>query len=121
MSTAMSPAFADISKALVSRLVNPVVLQLGTVGSCAKINFGTNSEIKTEGFTGKEYFDVVNIDRYDAIIGMPFMHRNKVVLDFDKKRILVNGHAIAGKLVDGEEADKIARCYRLRKPEGAAK
>ncbi|SJL16375.1 uncharacterized protein ARMOST_19897 [Armillaria ostoyae] len=113
-STAMSPAFVDISKVLVSRLLNPVVLQLGTVGSRAKINFGTNTEIKTEGFQGREYFDVVNIDKYDAIIGTPFMHRNKVVLNFKRKRIVINGHPIAGKIIDGEEADKIARRYRLQ-------
>ncbi len=40
-STAMSPTFADISKAVIAQLRNPVVLQLGTVGSWAKINFGT--------------------------------------------------------------------------------
>ncbi|KAK0432736.1 hypothetical protein EV421DRAFT_1742118 [Armillaria borealis] len=54
-STAMSPAFVDISKVLVSCLLNPVVLQLGTIGSCAKINFSTNTEIKIEGFQGREY------------------------------------------------------------------
>ncbi|SJK99800.1 uncharacterized protein ARMOST_03111 [Armillaria ostoyae] len=107
--TAMSPAFADISKATVSRLHNPVVLQLGTVGSRAKINFGTYSNIDSEGFTGPEYFDVVNIDRYDVIVGTPFMHRNKVILDFDKKCVIVNGKRMRGKVLDGDEADKIAR------------
>lgn len=120
-SMAMSPAFADIAKVLVSRLRNPVVLQLGTVGSRAKINFGTTTKVKTTGFTGTEYFDVVNIDKYDAIIGTLFMHRNQVVLDFEKKQVVVNGHPVVGRLIDGEEADKIARRYRLRKPEGAAK
>ncbi|PBK96036.1 hypothetical protein ARMGADRAFT_924651 [Armillaria gallica] len=115
--TAMSPAFADISKAIVSRLRNPVVLQLGTVGSRAKINFGTFSNINSEGFAGPEYFDVVNIDRYDIIVGTPFMHRNKVILDFDKKCIVVNGKRMEGKVLDGDEADKIVRRYRLKKPE----
>ncbi|PBK84590.1 hypothetical protein ARMGADRAFT_943267, partial [Armillaria gallica] len=120
-STVMSPAFADISKVLVSQLLNPVVLQLGTVGSRAKINFGTNMEVKTEGFQGREYFDMVNIDKYDAIIGTPFMHRNKVVLDFERKHIIINGQPIAGKIIDGDEADKVACRYHLRKLEAATK
>ncbi|SJL05232.1 uncharacterized protein ARMOST_08598 [Armillaria ostoyae] len=120
-STAMSPAFADISKVLVSWLSNPVVLQLGMVGSRAKINFGTTSKIKTDGFVGEEYFDMVNIDKYDVIISTPFMHQNKVVLDFDKKRVVINDHPMSGRIIDGEEADKIAKRYRLRKPEGAGK
>ncbi len=73
-STAMSPAFADISKVLVSQLSNPVLLQLGMVGSRAKINFGATLKIKTNGFAGEEYFDVVNIDKYNEIIATPFMH-----------------------------------------------
>ncbi|KAK0185564.1 hypothetical protein F5146DRAFT_892766, partial [Armillaria mellea] len=65
-STAMSPPFADVSKALVFRLINPIVLQLGTVGSRSRINFGTKSKIMSESYTGPSYFDVVNIDKYDV-------------------------------------------------------
>ena len=30
----------------------------------------------------KEYFDIVNIDYYDAILGMEFLRKHKVVIDF---------------------------------------
>ncbi len=120
-STAMSPAFADISKALVSRLRNPVVLQLGTVGSRARINYGMTSMISSQGYSGSEYFDVINIDKYDVIIGTPFMHHNKVILDFDRKCVMVNGKQIPGKVIEGDEADKIARRYRMRRPEDEKK
>lgn len=116
-STAMSPAFADVSKALVAQLSNPVTLQLGTVGSRAKINYGTTAAITTEGYSGPEYFDVVNIDKYDAIVGMPFMHRNGVVLDFNKKCVIINGKTMSGRILNGDEADKMARRHRLRRPE----
>ncbi len=108
-STAMSPPFADISKALVFRLTNPVTLQLGTVGSRSRINFGTNSDIESSGYTGPTYFDVVNVDKYDVIIGTPFMHAHNVVLDFEKKCVHVNGTELAVKIIDGDEADMIAR------------
>ncbi|PBK93504.1 hypothetical protein ARMGADRAFT_1079814 [Armillaria gallica] len=116
-STAMSPTFADISKAVIARLRNPVVLQLGTVGSRAKINFGTYSRIDSKGFTGPKYFDVVNIDKYNIIVGTPFMHKNKVVLDFKKKCMIVNGKRMKGKVLNGDKANKIARRYRLKKPD----
>ncbi|PBK86004.1 hypothetical protein ARMGADRAFT_1035976 [Armillaria gallica] len=50
-----------------------------------KINFGTNSSVEMPGYTGLEYFDVVNIDRHEVLIRTPFMHCHKVVLNFDKK------------------------------------
>ncbi len=116
-STAMSPPFADVSKALVFRLTNPVVLQLRTVGSRSRINFGTKSNIVSEGYTGPGYFDVVNIDKYDIIIGTPFMHEQGVVLDFETKCVRIGTVTIPGRIIDGEEADAIARRHRLKKPE----
>ncbi|PBK97567.1 hypothetical protein ARMGADRAFT_922202, partial [Armillaria gallica] len=75
----------------------PVILQLGTVGSRARINFGTTLTIASQGYSGPEYFDVINIDKYDVIVGTPFMHCNKVVLDFENKCVIVNGSKLAGK------------------------
>ncbi len=92
MLTAMAPTFADVAKVLVSQLRNPVFLQLGTVGSHAKINFGITTKVMMTGFASMEYFNVVNIDKYDAIIETPFMHRNYVILDFEKKQVVINGH-----------------------------
>ncbi|PBK91187.1 hypothetical protein ARMGADRAFT_856439, partial [Armillaria gallica] len=78
-------------------LQNPVVMQLGMVGSHARINFGTTSMIVSQGYLGSEYFDMVNIDKYDTIVGTPSMHCNKVVLDFDNKCVMVNGNKIPEK------------------------
>ncbi len=61
-STAMSPNFADLFKAIVFNLTVPVTLQLGTIGSWSKINFGSNSEVEMPGYKGPEYFDIVNIN-----------------------------------------------------------
>ncbi len=41
-----------------------------------------------------EYVDIVNIDRYDLLMGTPFMHRHNVILDFDKKCVMVDGKDI---------------------------
>ena len=30
----------------------------------------------------KEYFDIINIDYYDAILGTPFLRKHEVIIDF---------------------------------------
>ena len=42
----------------------------------------------------KEYFDVVNIDYYDAILGTPFLKRFKVAIDFAKDCLTIKDKVI---------------------------
>ncbi|TFK72752.1 hypothetical protein BDN72DRAFT_734288, partial [Pluteus cervinus] len=67
------------------------ILQLGTVGSRSVIKYGADVPISMPGFGEKVYVDIANFDRYDMIIGTPFMRRNRVKLDFEKNEIVVNG------------------------------
>ena len=30
----------------------------------------------------KEYFDIINIDYYDAILGTPFLRKHELIIDF---------------------------------------
>jgi len=48
---------------------------------CAKL--GT---VKTD-----HYFDIINIDRYDIILGMVFMNQHSVMLDFNKDQVRIRG------------------------------
>jgi hypothetical protein len=62
--------FARVAKLRVMQLENPVTLQLGTVGSRSMINFGAVSRLELGTIRDdNSYMDVVNIDRYDMIIG----------------------------------------------------
>ena len=38
--------------------------------------------IKYEGRESKEYFNIINIDYYDAILGTPFLRKHEVIIDF---------------------------------------
>ncbi|KAF9494563.1 hypothetical protein BDN71DRAFT_1393060 [Pleurotus eryngii] len=78
----ISPQFATIAKVPYRYLKNPILLQLGMVGSSVKLQFGTNINIQIMDIDNVEYCNVVNIDRYDAILSTPFMHKHGIVLDF---------------------------------------
>ncbi|KAK0445056.1 uncharacterized protein EV420DRAFT_1277131 [Desarmillaria tabescens] len=110
-SMAMSPNCADISKAIIFNLTSPMTLQLGTIGSRSKINFGTNSKVEMPGYMGPEYFDIVNINRYKVLIGTLFMHHHNVILDFNKKCIQVNRHDIPAIVIMGEGMGKDMNRY----------
>ncbi|KAJ7631778.1 hypothetical protein B0H17DRAFT_879830, partial [Mycena rosella] len=79
--------YAKVSGLAPIRLEEQVTLQLGCVGSRSKINFGTRAHIDFGGIKGHLYLDQVNLDRYDGIIGTPFMNRHGVVLDFGRREI----------------------------------
>ncbi|KAG6896021.1 hypothetical protein C0993_008865 [Termitomyces sp. T159_Od127] len=95
----ITPQFAHVNTIHVHELTEPLMLQLGTVGSCAVVQFGTEVRVKTSGQPTKEYVDIANFDRYDMIIGTPFMHKNKVSLDFVNNKVIINGTPLRAERV----------------------
>ncbi|KAF8240098.1 hypothetical protein L208DRAFT_1220280, partial [Tricholoma matsutake] len=77
------PEFAMSANLKAHELEEPVPLQLGTVGSHSKINFRLFTDFEIGGVVNTHYFDVVNINRYDAILGTMFMRKHSIVLDFE--------------------------------------
>jgi len=37
------------------------------------------------------YFNIINTDRYDVILGMVFMKQHRIVLDFKKDQVRMRG------------------------------
>ncbi|KAF9569339.1 hypothetical protein CPC08DRAFT_623762 [Agrocybe pediades] len=109
----ITPTFAQIADLPVDTLLDPHILQLGTVGSRSIIKYGLNAAIKlSEQKTLPDvYLDVANFDRYDMIIGTPFMHRFKAVLDFERGEVRVAGVRIPAIRVP---ADLDSRIHRHR-------
>ena len=66
------------------------MLQLGTVGSCSSIKYGADVNIQVAKVNVTSYVDVANFDHYNMIIGTPWMRRNKVLLDFEKNKVIIN-------------------------------
>ena len=78
----ISPNFIRAAKIEPFPLDKPIGIQLAVTGSKYVINYGMNATIKYEGEELKEYFDIINIDYYDAILGTPFLRKHKVIIDF---------------------------------------
>ena len=106
--------FARVARLDVIQLENPVQLQLGTVGSRSMINFGTKTRLELGPVReDNAYLDVVNIDRYDMIIGTPFMRKHGLVLDFEKNALTVQGELVH-TLTSGQEDLMLARKQATR-------
>jgi hypothetical protein len=100
----ISPDFAQVSDARVHTLDKLVPLQLGTVGSRASINYGTRTSVALgDRKVDRYYLDVVNIDRYDAVLGAPFMREFGVRLDFRSNSVII-GDTVIEALLPEEEA-----------------
>jgi hypothetical protein len=50
------------------------------------------------------YFDLVNLDRYDCILGTPFLLKHGVILDFGRHSIRINGTDYPALTIDEEKA-----------------
>ena len=100
---AMSPEFAKVAKMPLYTLERPMTLKLGCVGSKSKINFGMKAKAHFAGQSTEEYFDIANIDQYDIILGIPYMHKNGIVLDIPAQEIVVRGTLHMPPILRGEE------------------
>jgi hypothetical protein len=60
-----------------------VGLQLGTTESCSQIKHSALTQAINSPITLVEYFDVYDIDKYDAIIRTVFMHAHGTSVDFE--------------------------------------
>jgi hypothetical protein len=92
----LTPEYARATGCKVFKLDEQVTLQLGCVGSKSRINYGARTPVNFGGIKGFSYFDLVNLDRYDGIIGTPFMVKHWLVLDFGTRKIhFSSGHVLA--------------------------
>ena len=98
----VSPDFVRVAKVPTFILSEPVGLQLGCVGSRSRINFGARASVTLGSGESQEYFDVVNLDHYDVILGIPFLRTHGIVLDFGANTLRYGTGAVVPAL-RGEE------------------
>ena len=110
--TGITPSFAEIAKVPVDTLEDPHILQLGTIGSRSTIKYGADIDIKINNLETRTYVDIANFDRYDMIIGTPFLRKNKVILDFIKNVVIINGKELPAIKATAKDLDPRLRHHR---------
>jgi Reverse transcriptase (RNA-dependent DNA polymerase)/RNase H-like domain found in reverse transcriptase len=101
--------FGCVAKLNIMQLENPIALQLGTVGSWSIINVGLRSLLELGPIKDDNvYLDVVNIDRYNMIIGTLFMWKHRLMLDFHQDKLYRQGQIIL-TMSAGQEDLMVAR------------
>ncbi|KAH9843753.1 uncharacterized protein C8Q71DRAFT_673413, partial [Rhodofomes roseus] len=87
----ISPELAYLAKADRVDLKEQINLQLGTKGSRTTINYGALPHIHVGPVNNVNYMDVVDIDRYDMVLGTTFCSKHNVVLDFRRRKVWIDG------------------------------
>jgi Zinc knuckle len=67
----ISPDFTHATGMKTFTLEQPIALQLACVGSRCTINYGTHATIRFGDRNIQEYFNIMNIEYYDVILGTP--------------------------------------------------
>ncbi|KAG6881522.1 hypothetical protein C0995_001668, partial [Termitomyces sp. Mi166 len=109
--TGIMPQFVHVNAIHVHELTEPIMLQLRIVRSRAMVQFSVEVKIKMSGHPTKEYVDIANFDCYDMIISTPFMHKNKVILDFVNNKVIVNGMLLRAERIVLADMDGHLQCY----------
>lgn len=112
----VSHVFAELAKLRVYQLKDAIPLYLGTIGSRSLIKYGTFAETKFGNELIKSYLDLVNLDRYDMLIGVPFMLKNRVILDFEHRCVRIGSLIIPGEVVPVNQAVQM-RAHMRQKDE----
>jgi hypothetical protein len=103
------PELTRIIGLKINELKEQVPLQLGTRGSQSKINYGMKACIRYGPVEASQYFDIVNIDRYNVTSGTIFMRKHGIVLNFKRNQVRIGDKELPTL---HEDADKYLQIYR---------
>ena len=115
----ISPSFIRAAKIEPFPLNKPIGIQLAVTGRKSVINYGANATIKYNEKELKEYFNIVNIDYYDAILGTPFLRKHKVVIDFMNNCLRIKDKIVCNqaneyKVGEGNPQKNKKECFNER-------
>jgi hypothetical protein len=113
MSDLVSPEFTMFANLKAHELEEPVPLQLGTVGSHSKINFGLFTDFEISKTKDNHYFDIINIDRYDVILSTVFMRKHGITLDFKRDEVWVKVRVL-DMIIEGPNSFKQTRRHAMQ-------
>ena len=109
----VSPVFTTVHCIHAFPLEQQLTLQLGCIGSHLYITHGANAQMRIGAFDAQLYFDVANIDRYNCILGIPFLWQNAAIVDFGRQ-VLRIGRGDVLMIQDSETVT--VHATRVRRP-----
>ena len=89
MADFMSTMLVDQLRLKWEVLVKPLPVQLVVHGSCSKINCSITADFEYQDIACKQWFNVVNLDNYDLILGTPFLFQHQVMLTWNLTCMIV--------------------------------
>ena len=66
-----------------------LTIQLAVQGSQSKVNFGVKVHFQYQGTDYTRYFDVINLQNYDMILGTPFLYQHRVMVGLNSPRVVL--------------------------------
>jgi len=85
----MSLTLAEQIKAPLITLEKPLTIQLAVQGSRSRVNYGTSVRFQYQGADYRRYFDVMNLQNYDLILGTPFMYQHSASVGLNASRVIL--------------------------------
>ena len=85
----MSVALAEQLRVKRLQLTKPLTIQLAVQGSRSKVNFGTKVRFQYQGANYDRYFDVINLQNYDLILGTPFLYQHQVLVGLNSPQVIL--------------------------------
>jgi len=70
-------------------LEKPLTIQLAVQGSRSKVNFGVKARFQYQGTDYTRYFDVINLQNYDMILGTLFLYQHHVMVGLNSPRVVL--------------------------------
>ena len=64
-----------------------LTIQLAVQGLRSKVNFGMKVHFQYQGMDYTHYFDVINLQTYDMILGTPFLYQRQVMVGLNSPRV----------------------------------
>ena len=90
-------------------------IRLGVKGSTTLSNYDANAKLNFGNRQIERLIDIVNISRWDLILGSPFCNENKVVLDYGTRMVHFGDTVIPALPLEEEEALRRGETPRLQK------
>jgi hypothetical protein len=70
-------------------LEKPLTIQLAVQGLRSRVNFGTKVHFEYQKISEGQFFDIINLQNYDLILGTPFLFQHQVLVGFNLPRVVI--------------------------------